>query len=96
MGWEELKWHQLEHHQLINSQGPHFSPHSTAKINDKSTLLRKNGLSGKSEVVIASVYSEKTRLKKLMIIMNKSQENDSFSGPLKLTFAIKIRPEKRW
>ena len=24
-------------------QGPHFSPHSTAKTNDKITFLRKNG-----------------------------------------------------
>ena len=37
--------------------------------------------SGISDVVIASVYSEKTRLKKLMIIIiNKSQETTVFSG----------------
>ena len=25
-------------------EGAHFSPHSTAKTNDKSTYLRKNGI----------------------------------------------------
>ena len=57
------------HHQLWSQQGPHFSPHYTAKTNDKSKFLRKNGLGGISDVVIASVHSEKTRLKKLMMIM---------------------------
>ena len=50
-------------------------------------------------VGIASVYSEKTRLKKLMmwimnIIINESQENMFFSGCQKLTSAMKLRPEK--
>ena len=44
MGGKEFKWHQLAHHQLISQQGPHFSPHTTAKTNNKSTFLRKNGL----------------------------------------------------
>ena len=51
------------------SQGPYFSPHSTAKTNDKSTNLRKNVSSGRNDVVIASVHSEKTCLKKLMIML---------------------------
>ena len=52
--------------------------------------------SGISDVVIASVHSEKTRLKKLMMIinMNKSQETTGFSGHLKLISAMKLRPEK--
>ena len=58
MGGEELKWHQLI------SSGPHFSPSSTAKTNDKSTNLRKMASIGISDVVSASVYSEKTRMKK--------------------------------
>ena len=33
-----------KNNQLISSQGPHFSPCSTAKTNDKSTNLRKNGI----------------------------------------------------
>ena len=57
---------------------------------------------GISDVVTASVYSEKTRMKKLMmkmkiiiiIIMNKSQELMVFHGRLKLTSAMKLRPEK--
>ena len=69
MGGEELKWHQLAHNQLISLQGPHFSPHSTAKTNDKSTNLRRIVSSGTSVVAFASVYSEKTRLKKLMIMI---------------------------
>ena len=54
---------------------------------------------GISDVVTASVYSEKTRMKKLMmmkmiiiiiiIIMNKSQEKTVFHGRQKLTSAMK-------
>ena len=93
MGGEELKWRQLTHYQLMSLQRPKFSAHSTAKTNDKSTNLRKNG--GISVVVTASVYSEKIRLKKLMImIMNKSQEKTVFCGHQKLTSAMKLRLEK--
>ena len=57
-----------------------------------------------SDVVTASVYSEKTRMKKLMmkmiiiiiIIMNKLQELTVFHGRQKLTSAMKLRPEKWW
>ena len=42
-GGEELKWRQLAHHQLMSQQRPHFSPHSKAKANYKSTNLRKIG-----------------------------------------------------
>ena len=42
--------------------------------------------------MIASVFSEKTSLKKLMIIiMNKSQETTVFSARQKLTSAMKLR-----
>ena len=68
MGWEELKWHQLTHHQLMSQQGPHFSPHSTAKTNGKTTYLGENGIWWYKFVAFASVYSEKTRLKKLMMM----------------------------
>ena len=55
---------------------------------------------GISDVVTASVYSEKTRMKKLMmkmiiiiiiiiIIMNKLQETAVFHGRQKLTSAMK-------
>ena len=33
-----------KNNQLISSQGHQFSPRSTAKTNDKSTNLRKNGI----------------------------------------------------
>ena len=58
---------------------------------------------GISDVVSASVYSEKTRMKKLMMIMkmiiiisimNKSQEMTVFHGRQKLTSAMKQRLEK--
>ena len=60
---------------------------------------------GICDVVTASVYSEKTRLKKLLMmkmiiiiisIMNKSQETTVFHGRQKLTSAMKQRPEKWW
>ena len=57
---------------------------------------------GISDVVTASVNSEKTRMKKCMmitiiiiiIIMNKSQETTVFGRHQKLTSAMKLRPEK--
>ena len=88
MGGEELKWRQLTHNQLMSPQGPHFSPHSTVKTNDKSTNLRKNGI---SDVVTASVYSEKTRLKKLMmkmIIIRKKRR--IFTGARKVMVDFKF------
>ena len=49
-------------------------------------------------LAFASVYSEKTRLKKLMImiiiIMNKSQETTVFGGRQKLTSARKLPIQK--
>ena len=50
-----------------------------------------------SDEAIASVHSEKTRLKKLIMIifiMKKSQETMVFSGRQKLTSSMKLRPEK--
>ena len=65
---------------------------------------------GISDVVTASVYSEKTRMKKLMMmmmmmkminiiiisIMNKLQETTVIHGRQKLDSAMKQRPEKCW
>ena len=103
MGGEELKWRQLVHHQLMSQQGPHFSPHSKAKANYKAQISGKLVTSGISDVATASVHSEKTRMKKCMmimiiiiIIMNKSQETTVFHGHQKLTSAMKQRPEKCW
>ena len=66
MGWEELKWRQLAHHQLMSQQRPHSSPHSTAKTNIKAQISGRMSSIGISDVVTASVFSEKTRLKKLI------------------------------
>ena len=58
---------------------------------------------GISDVVTASVYSEKTRLKKLMMkmiiiiissIMNKSQETTVFRGRQKLDFRYETKARK--
>ena len=77
----------------MSQQGPHFSPHSKAKANDKGTISGTMVSSGISDIAFTSVYSEKTRLKKLMI-MNKSQETTVFHGGQKLTSAMKLRLEK--
>ena len=50
--------------------------------------------SGISDVTFASVYSEKTHLKKLMMIMNKSQDAMVFNWRQKWTSAMKLRSEK--
>ena len=39
--------------QLISSQGPHFSPRSTAKTNGKSTISGRMASIGISDVVTA-------------------------------------------
>ena len=46
---------------------------------------------GIKDVAIASVYSDKTHLKKS--ILNKSQEMTVFGGHQKLTSTMKLRPE---
>ena len=57
MGGEELKRHQLAHHQLISQQGAHFSPHSKLKPIIKAQISGKLVNSGISDVAIASVHS---------------------------------------
>ena len=69
MGGEELKWCQLAHHQLMSQQGPHISPHSAAKTKEKAQISGSMICSHISVVAFASVYSEKTLLKKLMIMI---------------------------
>ena len=51
----------------MSQQGPHFSPHSKAII--KAQISGKLVTSGISDVATASVHSEKTRMKKCMMIM---------------------------
>ena len=54
--------------------------------------------SGISDVAKSSIYSEETRLNKMLIIivMNLSQETNVFGGRQKMTSAMKLRPEKCW
>ena len=96
MGGEELKWRQLKQ-SAVSSQGPHFSPPVQLKPTIKVQISGRMASIGISDVVTASVYSEKTRMKKLMkmiiiiiiiiIIMNKSQELTVFHGRQKLSSA---------
>ena len=62
---------------------------STVSVNEPTRASRKLVTIGISDVVTASVYSEKTRLKKLVIIiMNKSQGTTVFHGRQKFTSAM--------
>ena len=93
MGGEELKWHQqLAHKDLILVHAVQLKPTIKVQISGRMASI------GISDVVTASVYSEKTRMKKMMmkmiiiiiiIIMNKSQEMTFFHGRQKLTSAMK-------
>ena len=58
-----------KNNQLISSQGPHFSPRSTAKKTIKVQISGRMASIGISDVVTASVYSEKTRMKKLLLLL---------------------------
>ena len=69
MGGEELKWRKLKHNQLMNSQGQHFSSAVQLKPTIKVQIPGRMASIGISDVVTASIYSEKTCLKKLMIMM---------------------------
>ena len=55
--------------QSMSPQGPHFSPHSTAKPTMKAQFSGKMASIGISDVVTASVNSEKTHTKKCMMII---------------------------
>ena len=103
VGREEFKWRQPAHHQLWSQQGPHAV--QLIKTGDRKHSSGRMVSSGISNVVIASIHSEKNSLKKLLmimiiiitiiiIIMNKSQELTVFSGRQKLTSSMKLRPEK--
>ena len=64
----------------------------------KSTISGRMLSSGIRDVTIASVYSEKTRLKYLIkiiiiIIVNNSQETTVFDGHQRLTSAMKVMSE---
>ena len=62
----------------------------------KAQISGRTVSSGTSDIAFTSVYSEKTRLQKLIniIIMNKSQETTFFRRRQKFTSTMKLRPEK--
>ena len=68
----------------------------------KMIIARISGRTASSGISDVAVYSEKTQLKMMMkkkmiiilIIMNKLQETMVIRGGQKLTFAMKLRPEK--
>ena len=103
MGGEELKWRQL---QLFSSQGMDVILVHAVQLKPmvKVQISGRMASIGIVDVVRTSVYSEKTRMKKLMMmkmiiiiiisIMNKSQEMTVFHGHQKLTSAMKQRQEK--
>ena len=97
VGWGKIKMASASTPPM-SQQWPHFSPCSKGKANYKRKISGKLVTSGISDVVIASVHSEKTHLKKMIMIiiisMNKSQESTVFHGRQKLTSAVKQRPEK--
>ena len=97
-GWGGIKMATAKNNQLISSQGHHLvhavqlKPTITVQISGRMVSIDIK------DVVTASVYSEKTRMKKLMmmkmiiiiiIIMSKSQETTVFYGLQKLISAMK-------
>ena len=69
MGRGELKWRQLAHHQLMSQQGPLLVHTVKLKSIIKAQISEKLVIIGISDVVTASVYSEKTSLKKIIMII---------------------------
>ena len=63
MGVEELKWCQLAYHQLMSQ------PRSPHKPMIKAEFSGRMVSSGISDVAFASVHSEETHMKKLMLII---------------------------
>ena len=99
MGGEELKWCQLAHNQLMRACKDLILVHTVqVKPILKAQISGKLVFSGISDVAFLSVSSEKTRMKKcwimIIIIMKKSQEMTVFVECMKLTSALKLRPEK--
>ena len=69
MGEEELQWRQLTHNQLMSLQGPILVHTVQLKPIIKAQISGKLVSSSISDVAFTSIYSEKTRLKKLMIMI---------------------------
>ena len=94
MGKKELKWHQLTHIQLMGRKDLILVHSVQLKPTIKAQISGRMASIGVRDVVTTSVYSEKTGLKKLMLIMNKSQETMIFGRRQILPTAMKLRLEK--
>ena len=75
MGGEELKWRQLAHHRLMSQKGPILVHTVELKPKIKGQISGRMVYNGIIHVAFASVYSEKTRMKKcwimIIIIINR-------------------------
>ena len=71
MGGDELKWCQLTHNQLIAHKDLILVHTVQLRPSIKAQMSGRMASIGISDVVTASVYFEKTHLKKLMMIMIK-------------------------
>ena len=69
VGGEELKWHQLAHHQLRANEGLILVHTVKLKPIIKAQISGNLVTSGISDVAIAKVHSEKTRMKKMIVII---------------------------
>ena len=69
MGGEELKWHQLAHHQLMSKQGLFLVQTVKLKPMIKAQISGRMVSSGISHIAFVSVYSEKTRMKKCWLML---------------------------
>ena len=70
------KWHQPGHHKLWSQLRPQFSPPVQLKPLIKAHFSGRLVSNGISTVAITSVYSEKTRLKKMMMMMMKMKKGE--------------------
>ena len=98
VGGEELKWHQLAPSANEPAKGLILVHTVQQKPIIKAHFSERIVSNGIIDIKFDSVHYEKTRLKKLImiiiIITNKSQEMTVFSGRQNLTSAMKLRPEK--
>ena len=70
MGVEELKWRQLAHHRLMSQLKDLTLVHTVQlKPMIKAHFSGRMAYIGICDIAFASVHSDKTRLKKLMMIM---------------------------
>ena len=62
----------------MSQQGSHYSPHSKLKPIIKALISGKLITSGNSDVAIASIHSEKTLLKEMIMSMKTSNRKTNY------------------